>query len=127
MRTIHAAFSAHLTDKGYWPQLPEDEQDWNEDKFFEFWILALEPYGASRDTWICPIDIDNKRYANRSKIDPDKFFGSYVPTPFDENPASPYRWSQPWAIERGDLHGKGAHMLMPDGSIQESQNPFYGR
>ena len=124
MRTLHAAFTAHLTDKGQWPQLPEDMGEWNESKFFGVFIRALEPYGAAQDTWICPAD---KIYIEQSEIDEDTYFGTYVPTPFDKYPATPLRWNQPWVIERGDMHGKGAHILMPDGSVNESRNPFYGR
>lgn len=124
MRTLHTAFTAHLTDKGHWPQMDENEQKWTESKFFRFWIQSLEPYGAAPDTWICPSD---KLFLEFREVDKDSFFGSYAPTPFDRAPGTPLRWNQPWVIERGDFHGKGSHMLMPDGSIQESQNPFYGR
>lgn len=129
MRTLHTAFVSHIEDKGQWPQLPEDEPNWSESKFYGFWVRALEPYGTSQDTWICPSD---KVYADIKKdktkqLRDDDYFGSYVPTPFDENPATPFRWSQPWVVERGDYHGKGSHMLMPDGSIQDKNNPFYSR
>lgn len=123
MRTLHTAFAAHLTDKGSWPQFPED-MEWSESGHFGFYIKALEPYGVAQDTWLCPAD---KLYLEWREVDKNTYFGSYVPTPFDKNPSTPMRWNQPWVIERGDLHGKGAHILMPDGSVQDSRNPFYGR
>ncbi len=127
MRSIHSSFTGYMADKGEWPQLPPEEEDWTENKFFRFWVAALEPYGSNRDMWLCPSDEVHKEMRENLKKGKDKFFGSYVPTPFDNNPSTPFRWSQPWLIERGDYHGKGGHMLMPDGSIQESNNPFYNR
>ncbi len=124
MRTLHSALSAHVLDKGHWPQMDDDEENWTESKFFKFWIESLEPYGTSADNWVCPSD---KLFLQFRKVDKDEYFGSYVPTPFDKAPSTPFRWNQPWLIERGDFHGKGSHMLMPDGSVQESQNPFSGR
>ena len=127
MRTLHTSLTAHLTDKGHWPQLPDDGRDWTESGFFRFWVSSLEPYGASTETWLCPSD---KLYLQMKKSEiekKDRFFGSYVPTPFDKSPASPLRWNQPWLIERGDFHGEGGHLLMPDGSISSARNPFHGR
>lgn len=104
----------------------ESEAKWSEDGYFRFWVTALEPYGASRDTWLCPSD---KLILQMSpaELKRGEFFGSYVPTPFESGPGTPFRWNQPWLIERGDYHGKGAHILMPDGSVTDSQNPFHGR
>jgi len=135
MRTLHTCFVAHVTEKGEWPQLPSDDGSvgedeandvWSEDGFYRFWVTALEPYGAARDTWLCPSD---KLFLQMSKSDLEKkkYFGTYVPTPFESGPSIPFRWNQPWLIERGDFHGRGAHMLMPDGSVHDSQNPFHGR
>lgn len=124
MRSIHTAFVGHITDKGHWPQMEDREDDWTESKFFQFWIESLEPYGVGADTWLCPSD---KIFLEFRKVKKETFFGSYAPTPFDKSPGTPFRWSQPWLIERGDFHGKGSHMLMPDGSVQDSQNPFHSR
>lgn len=124
MRTLHTSFVGHLTDKGHWPQMDEREENWNESKFFKFWITSLEPYGAAADTWLCPSD---ELFLEFRETNKDSYFGSYAPTPFDEAPGTPFRWNQPWLIERGDFHGKGSHILMPDGSVSDSQNPFAGR
>lgn len=85
-----------------------------EEEYFSWWISSIVPYGVTPETWVCPTDeamIDPKREGYR---------GSYIPTPFDAHPFTPIRWNQPWLMERGNLHGKGAHMAMPDGSIQPS-------
>ncbi|MEX2580183.1 MAG: hypothetical protein WD342_14080 [Verrucomicrobiales bacterium] len=104
--------------------MSEDKVVKDEEEFFEFWITTTDPYGLNQDTWVCPSDRALERKRNAEKTE---FFGSYVPTGFDKQAGSPFRWNQPWVIERGDFHGKGSHMLMPDGSIQQALNPFYGR
>lgn len=124
MRTIHAGFAAHVEDKGRWPQMDPDKFDFTDDEFFRFWIQAVEPYGVAPEAWICPSD---RNPALLDKKEAAEFYGSYVPTRFDDSPATPFRWNQPWLMERGDLHGKGAHIIMPDGSITESQVQFHGR
>jgi len=124
MRVLHSSLVAHATDKGHWPQMEEDRFDYTEEEFFKFWILSTEPYGMSQDSWICPSDRNVARIHGAMG---SKYFGSYNVTRFDKGPATPFRWNQPWAMERGNLHGKGVHILMPDGSVDDSQNPFAGR
>lgn len=124
MRTIHAGLLAYTTDKGQWPQMEKDKYDFTEEQFFEFWVESTKPYGLNEDTWVCPSDRALERMVNEDRI---KYFGSYVVTRFDERAQTPFRWNHPWAMERGDFHGQGAHILMPDGSIHSSRNPFSGR
>lgn len=126
MRTIHGSLGAHLIDKGSWPQLPTD-LEMTESEFFRFWIQSLEPYGSAEDTWRCPSDKIYFQNSDATRGARRVYSGTYVPTPFDANPSTPMRWNQPWLIERGDFHGKGGHIMMPDGSISEATNPFHGR
>ena len=122
MRGLHSGFVAYIQEHGHWPQIPEGEL--TEDEFFRIFFVAMEPYGVSEEYWLCPSDEDMLKYTD---IEEDKFYGSYIPTPFDDKSATPFRWNQPWVIERGDFHGGGGHMLMPDGSIQQQVNMFSGR
>lgn len=124
MRTIHSGLLGYVTDNGHWPQMEDDRVDFTEEEFFGFWVKVTEPYGLNQETWICPMD---RRYLGLPDEEKLKYSGSYVVTRFDSAPATPFRWNQPWAMERGDLHGNGAHVLMPDGSVTESRNPFSGR
>lgn len=124
MRTLHSSLASYVLDKGMWPQMQENRYNFTEEQFFEFWIKATESYGMSQESWLCPMDRNIERIRGQVK---ERYYGSYNITRFDKNPATPYRWNQPWAMERGNFHGKGAHILMPDGSIQESMNPFAGR
>lgn len=125
LRTLHLSLSAYQSEQGHWPQMDDEDFEATEKEFFRFWVTATEPYGANQETWICPSD---RSLLERKKLgEPDDYYGSYVPTRFDSRPSTPLRWNQPWVMERGNLHGKGAHILMPDGSVTESQVQFHGR
>lgn len=124
MRTIHSGLLGYVTDKGHWPQMEEGKYDYSEEDFFKFWIIQTEPYGLNAETWICPMDRVLERLAGEEK---SEYYASYVVTRFDKQSGTPFRWNQPWAIERGAFHGKGSHILMPDGSVSDSQTPFSGR
>jgi len=124
MRTIHSGLLGYWTDKGRWPQMEEGRFNYSEVDFFRFWITETEPYGLSAETWVCPMDRAFERLAGEEN---SEFYASYVVTRFDEKNNTPFRWNQPWAIERGTFHGRGSHILMPDGSVSDSQSPFSGR
>ena len=126
LRAIHSGFMGYMADVGHWPQMPEELKEGKvpEEEFFGFWIQATEPYGLSQESWVCPSDRSLERRLNESK---QKYFGSYVVTQFDDKPRTPYRWNQPWVMERGGFHKKGPHVLLPDGSVQSTSNPFFGR
>ena len=126
MKAIHNGLTGYLTDVGHWPQVPEElmKQGATEEDFFGFWITATEPYGLSQDSWVCPSDTRLVQKLNRGD---QEYFGSYGVTQFDKNPRTPFRWNQPWAMEGANFHGGGAHVLLPDGSVQTTDNPFFGR
>ena len=124
MRTIHSGLLGYLTEKGHWPQMEEGRFDYSEEEFFKFWITETEPYGLSAETWICPMDRAVERMMGEEG---SEYYASYVVTRFDKKSGTPFRWNQPWAIERGAFHGRGSHILMPDGSVSDSQSPFSGR
>jgi type II secretory pathway pseudopilin PulG len=115
MRSLQVSLAAYLQDKGHWPQEPVDQLGKNEDAYEDWWIAELKPYGAEEATWMCPTIkrlVTNKSKDGRPKV-------HYTPTMFDKHPATPYRWStQPWLIEIGNMHGQGALICYPDGSIK---------
>ena len=124
MRAVHGGMLGYLNDKGHWPQMEEGKFKYIEEDFFEFWIKSTEPYGLSQESWLCPSDRSLEMKLSKQK---KKYYGSYIATRFDRNPQTPYRWNQPWAMERGNFHKQGCHMVMPDGSVHSTMNPFYGR
>jgi prepilin-type N-terminal cleavage/methylation domain-containing protein len=115
MKSLQVSLSSYIQDKGHWPQEPEDQLGNNENAYEDWWINVLRPYGASESTWMCPTIkrlVTNKNKDGRPKV-------HYTPTMFDRNPGTPYRWStQPWLIEIGNMHGQGALICYPDGSIK---------
>lgn len=124
MKAIHGGLSGYVTDVGHWPQMEEDKADFSEDEFFKFWVVATEPYGLDKEVWLCPSDAG---YHSLSKEQLGEFIGSYVPTRFGKKPQQPFQYNQPWLLERGNFHARGCHILMPDGSVTDSQDPFGGR
>ena len=126
IKQLWTAANAYMKDqpkeRRHWPQVPESVLAGDgEDQFWKFWIESLEPYGATQEVWLCPTD---KRSLNLSGRGEDEYAGSYIPTLFDEREYTPFRWSQPWFAERANFHGKGAHIIMSKGDIQESAASF---
>lgn len=124
LRNIHTGLLGYVTDKGRWPQMEEDKYKFTEEEFFQFWVDATEPYGCGEDSWVCPSDRALERLSPQKR---KTYFGSYVTTRFDDKPQTPFRWNQPWTMERGNFHGQGQHILLPDGSVHSALNPFHGR
>jgi len=124
MKAIHGGLSGYITDVGYWPQMEEGKVGYTEDEFFKFWVTSTEPYGLDKEVWLCPSDAG---YHSLAKAQLGEFIGSYVPTRFDKKPQRPFQYNQPWLLERGNFHSRGCHILMPDGSVTDSQDPFGGR
>lgn len=119
MRVVHSGLNACWMDRNRWPQMPGEALTFDESRYFEWWIRVLEPYGVGEESWLCPSDIVLEKLKGKR----DVHAGSYLVTPFDGHQYSPVRWNQPWLMERGDFHGQGAHIAMPDGSILPSQMP----
>ncbi len=75
----------------------------------------MKPYVDTEKAWKCPSVerlISKRRPDGRPKM-------HYTPSMFDPAPNAPYRWStQPWLVEIGNMHGRGANILFPDGSIR---------
>ncbi len=120
LRVLHTGFDGFLLDKNFWPQMPEESMEWDESDYFGWWVKALEPYGVGQESWLCAADKIVKQLPANQK----EYASSYVPTQFNSQRFTPFRWNHPWVIERGDYHGKGAHVLMPDGSITTSTSPW---
>ncbi|MDG2122417.1 MAG: prepilin-type N-terminal cleavage/methylation domain-containing protein [Verrucomicrobiales bacterium] len=116
LRSLRVSLETYMQDKHEWPQ-PPLEIAGDEEKMWEFWIKELTPYDGLQKYWVCPTHVE-LFMRGRSPQDTPEYMGSFIPTDFDDHESTPYKWRQPWLIERGNFHGKGAKMLMPDGSIQ---------
>lgn len=116
MRSLHVSLAAYVHDVGHWPQEPESVQlSENDDLYEDWWIETLKPFGATEKVWQCPSI--QRQVVKKSKDGRPKLH--YTPTPFDALPFTPYKWStQPWLAEIGNMHGGGALLCFPDGSIR---------
>jgi prepilin-type N-terminal cleavage/methylation domain-containing protein len=124
MKNIHVALANYVGTNLTWPQLPPSMEEADEEQHWKYWAETMEPYGVPEREWLCPTD-DRQRKADYAKEGKkrDKYEGSYVPTNFEQGADIPYKWRQPWLIERGDFHGNGMNAIFPDGSIFPFPNP----
>lgn len=123
LKTLHVSLAAYLADKREWPQAPESIMN-KEEKLWEFFVEELEEYGGEQKYWTCPTHFRQTIGARPVEERPE-YFSSYIPTLFDDREATPFKWRQPWLIERGDLHGNGAKLLMSDGDVSAYKEPRY--
>ena len=125
MKNIHVALASYVQEKGYWPQEPQEYWVSNDNnKYEDWWIDTLKPYGIDEKTWQCPTIF--RRVTFRSKDNRPRMH--YTPTMFDDKPYTPYKWpTQPWLVEIGNMHGRGALMDFPDGSIRPMTDVVQGR
>lgn len=120
LQSLHVSFCAYIQDQGHWPQV---STGLDKDASAEQWISELKNYGAPKEVWRCPTF--ERRYA----VDPKQFSDNprihYIPTQFDANRMTPFKWpTMPWLIEMGDFHGGGNLIIFPDGSIHGFYNVF---
>jgi len=125
MKSLHVFLAAYIQEQGHWPQEPKEFWEANDNnKYEDWWIETLKPYGATEKIWQCPSiarQVTLKSKDGRPKM-------HYTPTMFDEKPYTPYKWpTQPWLVEIGNMHGRGAMMDFPDGSVRPMMDVMEGR
>lgn len=117
LRNLATAAELYIQNKGSWPQIgmPDDDDD---TQYARDWIAALQPFGPTQKTWICPTIqtlVGNPDLNNSANVRLD-----YFPTTFDDKPTSPRQWPrQPWFAEVGNVHGNGNLVIFTDGSISD--------
>lgn len=117
LRNLAVAGNLYIQQHDSWPQVRRSS-DGDATEYARAWIAALEPFGATRNTWICP-RIQNL-LQNPDYSQPENARVDYVATPFDDKPMSPKEWPrQPWFVEAGDVHGNGNLIIFTDGSISD--------
>lgn len=115
LKSLYVGAQLHIQEFGYWPQV--DGALLNKPAFADAWAQALERYSISRENWVCPT-------VQRLLRDPDLSIAKnhrvdYFGTPFSKEAGMPYRWpTQPWFIEKGDVHGDGQLMIFTNGDVK---------
>jgi prepilin-type N-terminal cleavage/methylation domain-containing protein len=120
LHALYVAANLFVQQNNSWPQIRLTSGESASTDFANAWIAALEPFGPTRKTWICPSFqeyLQNPDYnqSKNTRID-------YMPMPFDDKPMTPHQWpQQPWFIENVDIHGNGHLIIFTDGSISDSK------
>lgn len=118
LKALFIAFDAHQQDQSHWPQQPFDMAS-NPERYEQFYIDTMKPYGITESGWEDPailrmIRKQGEGYTRRIH---------YSPTHFDSEPRTPYKWStMPWLIQIANVHGRGALMIFPDGSVRDFES-----
>lgn len=115
LRGLYAGAHSYVQDHQSWPQV--STRDIRDPGYALAWIQALEKYSISRKNWTCPSV--QRTMGNPDIYDDRAARVDYFATPFDSKPMSPFRWpTQPWFIERGDVHGDGNLIIFTNGQLK---------
>lgn len=116
LKSLYASADLYRQQNDQWPQIQADPEDAGTEKFALAWIAALQPFGVTAKTWICP-EIQ-QLLGNPDYLQQENARLDYIPMPFDDKPTTPHEWpTQPWFIERGNAHGNGSLIIFTDGHI----------
>lgn len=129
LRILQLGAATYMLDHdAIWPQMPETlGTGESEEPMWKWWYEELKDYGVSKRHWICPSEVESQE--QQFSIT-DQFYGTYIPTGFEATPNIAFQWTtQPWFIERGQMHGKnhGPNVAMPDGTVREGPALFNQR
>ncbi len=115
LKNLYVGLSAYIDTNGHWPKQPDFSPD-EQEKYEDFWIETLKPYGISEDVWKCP----GITRLGKIKADGTSPRIHYSPTMFDQKPTTPRKWpTMPWVVEIGNAHGRGSLIILPDGSVHD--------
>ncbi|MGC1479193.1 MAG: hypothetical protein WA771_01715 [Chthoniobacterales bacterium] len=115
LRTLYLGLDNYVKEVGNWPQQPSFPGG-KEKEYGEWWINKLEPYGVPPSAWKCP----GVTRLGSITADGESPLIHYSPTMFDRSPTTPQKWpNMPWLVEIGNIHGHGALMIFPDGSVRD--------
>lgn len=125
LRNLSVAAELYIQQNGSWPQIARAAFDDGSEEYALAWQEALQPFGPTAKTWICPTIqglLHNPDYTRAENARTD-----YVRMPFDDKPGTPHRWTrQPWFVETGDVHGNGNLIIFTDGSIGDLKTLMAG-
>jgi hypothetical protein len=115
LRGLALGLSNYLEDTGHWPDQPEFTHE-QQNQYEDWWINELKPYDIPAKAWQCPAIL------RLGKIQQNGFTPRihYFPTMFDQKPGTPRKWpTMPWLVEIANVHGHGALLVLPDGSVHD--------
>jgi type II secretory pathway pseudopilin PulG len=114
LKSLYVAANLYTQEQGHWPQV--DNNTFGTPAFTQAWVTALSQYGIYPINWTCPtiqrdLGTPDVNQPGAARLD-------YIGTPFGPQPQAPYKYStQPWFVERGDVHGDGNMLIFSNGQI----------
>jgi type II secretory pathway pseudopilin PulG len=118
LHSLYVAANLFVQQNNSWPQIRLGSADDARSDYTNAWISALEPFGVTRKSWICPTIQTLMKNPDYTK--PENARLDYMPMPFDDKPTTSHQWPrQPWFVETGDVHGNGNLIVFTDGSISD--------
>lgn len=118
LRNLHLALDSYTKENEHWPQQPDFSAS-QQEQYADWWITTLKPYGMTTGTWQCPALVRLGKIQAQGQTPRVH----YSPTMFDAGPQTPYKWpGQPWVIEIANVHGRGALLIFPDGSVRDLED-----
>jgi type II secretory pathway pseudopilin PulG len=116
LKNLAGSAHSHMRDHNRWPQFTIKSRSDMEDAA-KVWVDTLEPYGTTHKHWICPT-VQRGLKAPDYTSDQD-YRVDYWMTNFSPHPRAPYKtMTQPWFVEKQDVHGSGNLVIYPDGAIE---------
>jgi len=115
LKSLYVSLSNYTEENGHWPQQPAFPAA-RQVQYEDWWLKTLKPYDATESTWLCPAVTRLGKLREGNFPHPRV---CYSPTMFDDQPRTPWKWpGMPWLVEIANVHGHGALMIFPDGSIR---------
>jgi len=115
LRALGLGLTNYLQDQGHWPDQPAFSHQ-QQDKYEDWWINELKRYDITDKVWQCPAILrlgKIQQNGNSPRM-------HYLPTNFDQKPGTPNKWpTMPWLVEIANVHGHGALLVLPDGSVHD--------
>jgi type II secretory pathway pseudopilin PulG len=116
LKNLAGAAGHYMQDYNRWPQIKVTGGTSKEAS--KAWVKTLDPYGISHKNWICPTvqrGLKGEDYTKDTTFRVDYWMSHFGP-----HPRAPYQsMTQPWFVEKQDVHGNGNLLIYPDGTIEE--------
>ena len=118
LKNLYVGTNGYVQDHNGWPSIPApDARQGHDDAYVTAWQTALQPYGITPLTWVCP---ELHRLRGRPDLAvPANRSVDYLAATFDAaKPRKPYEHSNmPWFVETTDAHGGGQLIIFSNGSV----------
>lgn len=121
LRSLYVGANGFIQDHNRWPQIPApDVRQGRDDAYVRSWQQALQPYGITQTTWVCP-ELHRLRGGPDLTL-PQNRCVDYLANTFGPQPRRPYEHSSdPWFIEATNAHGLGQLIIFSNGAVMGMQ------